>query len=178
MLTRRCVFAQQDSEAASDSKHLETLLSGTHGHAEKEHGPALLEGMVAWLVARMAEPSAHVKFKTVTVLLVLGRQGPGSWFGVCKANDGLAPLLTELSEYVPPPPPPSARPDCPPASAHLPLRLFPTFPLSVSHPLTDSVCLLTLGCLRCVVHRFQSEEAERAAHGIRKSSKDLLEAMK
>ena len=45
MLSRRCAFGQpQDSEAASDSKHLETLLSGTHGHAEKEHGPALLEG--------------------------------------------------------------------------------------------------------------------------------------
>ena len=169
----------QDSEAASDSKHLETLLSGTHGHAEKEHGPALLEGMVAWLVARMAEPSAHVKFKTVTVLLVLGRQGPGSWFGVCKANDGLAPLLTELSECAPSPP---LCPflTAPQASDHLPLRLFPTF-LSPRLASSDRFCLLAhawVSPLCRATCRFQSEEAERAAHGIRKSSKDLLEAMK
>ena len=166
----------QDSEAASDSKHLETLLSGTHGHAEKEHGPALLEGMVAWLVARMAEPSAHVKFKTVTVLLVLGRQGPGSWFGVCKANDGLAPLLTELSECAPSPP---LCPflTAPQASDHLPLRLFPTF-LSPRLASSDRFCLLAHAWVSPLSCRFQSEEAERAAHGIRKSSKDLLEAMK
>ena len=126
----------QDSEAASDSKHLETLLSGTHGHAEKEHGPALLEGMVAWLVARMAEPSAHVKFKTVTVLLVLGRQGPGSWFGVCKANDGLAPLLTELSECAP-----SAPSSLPPSLCLSPPSLFPTF-LCLCLESSDRFCLL------------------------------------
>lgn len=75
------------------------LLSGVHGHADQPHGEELLGSMITWLLKRLVEPSAQVKFKTLAVLLVLGRQGPPKWFELCAANPSLQAALQPLLDF-------------------------------------------------------------------------------
>jgi hypothetical protein len=92
------LLSQADSDAAG-SEHLNILLSGVHGHAAQPHADELLGGMIIWLLQRLVEPSAQIKFKTLAVLLVLGRQGPPKWFELCIANAEVAPALQPLLDF-------------------------------------------------------------------------------
>ena len=92
------MVSQEDSNEPG-SEHLNILLSGVHGHAGQAHGDELLGGMVAWLLQRLAEPSAQVKFKTLAVLLVLGRQGPEKWFALCTANESVQAAVQPLLDF-------------------------------------------------------------------------------
>jgi hypothetical protein len=89
---------QEDSDAPA-SEQLNILLSGVHGHAGQSHGDELLGGMITWLLQRLVEPSAQVKFKTLAVMLVLGRQGPPKWFELCAANASMQPALQPLLDF-------------------------------------------------------------------------------
>lgn len=55
--------------------------------------------MITWLLQRLVEPSAQVKFKTLAVMLVLLRQGPPKWLELLAANDSIASVLEPLLEF-------------------------------------------------------------------------------
>ena len=99
MVLRTCLWCLQDDSDTAGSEHLNILLSGVHGHAGQPHGDELLGGMITWLLQRLVEPSAQVKFKTLAVMLVLGRQGPPKWFELCAANPSMQAALQPLLDF-------------------------------------------------------------------------------
>lgn len=76
---------QADSEEAG-SEHLNVMLSGVHGHAGDDE---LLGDMITWLIGRLSEPAAQVKFKSLAVMCAHAQSAPRFDFRYISESDCL-----------------------------------------------------------------------------------------